>query len=130
MYTVDQLRSLEIPIFLSDFGDTLKRENEYLQGLTLSDSLSFAPASESTSTRRSKLSLEAYELMKLASVSHPPKFCRGLLDILDQSKRFGERQLTELFSDEIIVQSKMAYSKELSELGIKKLFTRSLHARL
>jgi hypothetical protein len=130
MYTVDQLRSLEIPIFLSDFSDTLRRENEYLQGLTFSDSLGFASASESTSTRRSKLSLEAYELMKLASVSHPPQFCRKVLELLDKSKDIGSHQLTELIPVEIIKQSKAVYTKELSQLGIRKLFRRSLHVRL
>ena len=128
--TIDQLRSLSVPVYVSDFSMALAKEREYLQKFLPPIGLELAPASQASSVRRAKLSREAYELLTLASARESPAFAKSLLKVLDATPLYGKGDLLEIIPQAIVKECKKRYQSELSSLGIKRLFRNKIHVRV
>jgi hypothetical protein len=130
MPIIDQLRSLSVPIYVSDFSMALAKEADYLRKFLPPLHLELAPASQSSSVRRAKLSREAYELLRLVSIQESPAFAKRLLKILDNSPFHGSGKLLEIIPSKIIKDCRRRYQSELAKLGIKSLLGNRIHVRV
>jgi hypothetical protein len=128
--TIDQLRSLSVPVYVSDFSMALAMEKKYLQKFLPPIGLELALASQASSVRRAKLSRESYELLTLASARESPAFAKRLLKVMDATPLYGKSDLLEIIPQAIVKDCKKRYQSELSSLGITRLFRNKIHVRV
>lgn len=99
------------------FEQLLSDEDKYLSGLTGCSS-TLAPADESPSVRRSKLSAEAYDVLSLLARHYPPHMTKKLIVMLDNNKQRSFATPLKPFSDGLSKQLKLNYEKDKQALGL------------
>ncbi|WP_193089787.1 hypothetical protein [Advenella sp. FME57] len=102
-------------IVISEFNDVIQNNDKYLANL-LGVNAPFAQATESGGVRRSKMSLEAIQILGLINESFPPQMTRKVAYLIDNFKQAGVSTPFNPFPKEVFERLKDNYTNHLNSL--------------
>jgi hypothetical protein len=115
---VDAIAETGWPIYITEFNSLIRDDKSYLMRLIGETNVSLASACNRPQTRRSRISAEAHNLLRMLSLCYSPSDTPGLLRYIDNLGQPNLCSPLSLIPEEIGIRMNELYHQELSTFGL------------